>query len=101
MDSEFAFGSGVSGEGTGKFMSSEKTVLVTGASTGFGRLFVETLARKHYKVFATMRAVEGKNAKPAGELRELAKKESLWIRVLELDVTDDAAAENAAGTALA
>jgi NAD(P)-dependent dehydrogenase (short-subunit alcohol dehydrogenase family) len=81
-------------------MDSGKVVMVTGASTGFGRLIVETLARKGYRVFATMRGVEKKNAKAAGELRELAAREELWIRVVELDVTDDAAAERAAATAI-
>jgi NAD(P)-dependent dehydrogenase (short-subunit alcohol dehydrogenase family) len=77
-----------------------KVVMVTGASSGFGRLMVETLARKSYRVYATMRAVEGKNANAAGELRELASKESLWIRILELDVTSEAAAERATAAAI-
>src|SRR5579862_5467456 len=76
-------------------MSSGKTVLITGASTGFGRLIAETLARKSYSVFATMRSVEGKNAKAAGELRELAKSELLNLQVLERDVTQDDSVEHA------
>ena len=68
-------------------MPSNQVVLVTGASTGFGRLFTETLARKGYTVFATMRDPKGKNAKNAEEIEALAKKESLPIHILELDVT--------------
>jgi NAD(P)-dependent dehydrogenase (short-subunit alcohol dehydrogenase family) len=70
-------------------MATKQVVLVTGASTGFGRLFTETLARKGYTVFATMRDPSGKNAKNAGEIETLAKKESLAIHVLDLDVTKD------------
>jgi NADP-dependent 3-hydroxy acid dehydrogenase YdfG len=76
-------------------MDSQPVVLITGASTGFGRLFAETLARKHYRVFATMRGLQTKNTNSAQQLRALAKKESLSIRTLELDVTDDVSVEQA------
>jgi NAD(P)-dependent dehydrogenase (short-subunit alcohol dehydrogenase family) len=81
-------------------MNSEKTVLITGASTGFGRLIAETLARKSYRVFATMRGVQGKNARAARELHELAEKEAFWIRVVELDVTNDESVERAVSAAI-
>ena len=53
-------------------MDSQPVVLITGASTGFGRLFAETLARKHYRVFATMRGLQTKNTNSAQQLRALA-----------------------------
>ena len=81
-------------------MSTGQVVMITGASSGFGRLISETLARKGYRVFATMRALEGKNAVRARELRELAERESLWLRPLELDVTEDASVERAVGRAI-
>src|ERR1700721_3087394 len=74
-------------------MNSEQVVLVTGSSTGFGRLFTETLARKGHTVFATMRDPGGRNAKNASEIRTLAQNESLPIHILEMDVTDDASVE--------
>jgi NAD(P)-dependent dehydrogenase (short-subunit alcohol dehydrogenase family) len=76
-------------------------VLITGSSTGFGRRFAETLARKGHTVFATMRDPAGRNAKNASEIRTLAEKDSLPIHVLELDVTDDASVERAADAAIA
>jgi NAD(P)-dependent dehydrogenase (short-subunit alcohol dehydrogenase family) len=76
----------------------QQVVLITGASTGFGRLIAETLARKSYRVFATMRNMNGKNAGTAQELRELAKRESLWLRAIELDVTNDESVERAVRT---
>ena len=82
-------------------MNSKQVVLITGSSTGFGRLFTETLARKGHTVFATMRDPGGRNAKNAGEIRALAEKDSLPIHVLEMDVTDDASVERAVDAAIA
>jgi NAD(P)-dependent dehydrogenase (short-subunit alcohol dehydrogenase family) len=82
-------------------MNSKQVVLITGSSTGFGRLFTETVARKGHTVFATMRDPGGRNAKNASEIRTLAQKESLPIHVLELDVTDDASVGRAVDAAVA
>jgi NAD(P)-dependent dehydrogenase (short-subunit alcohol dehydrogenase family) len=82
-------------------MNSKQVVFITGSSTGFGRLFTETLARKGHTVFATMRDPGGRNAKNASEIRALAEKDSLPIQVLELDVTDDASVERAVDAAVA
>ena len=82
-------------------MNSKQVVLITGSSTGFGRLFTETLARAGHTVFATMRDPGGRNAKNASEIRALAEKESLSIHVLEMDVTDDGSVERAVDAAIA
>ncbi len=82
-------------------MNSKQVVLITGSSTGFGRLFTETLARKGHTVFATMRDPGGRNAKNASEIRTLAEKDSLPIYVLEMDVTDDTSVELAVDNAIA
>src|ERR1700731_4680274 len=81
-------------------MNSKQVVLITGASTGFGRLFTETLARKGPTIFATMRDPGGRNAKNASEIRTLAQNESLPIHALEMDVTDDASVERAIDAAV-
>jgi NAD(P)-dependent dehydrogenase (short-subunit alcohol dehydrogenase family) len=81
-------------------MNSKQVVLITGSSTGFGRLFTKTLARNGHTVFATMRDPGGRNAKNASEIRTLAQSESLPIHVLELDVTDDASVERAVDAAV-
>ncbi len=44
-------------------MNSKQVVLITGSSTGFGRLFADTLARKGHTVFATMRDPGGRGGK--------------------------------------
>jgi NAD(P)-dependent dehydrogenase (short-subunit alcohol dehydrogenase family) len=81
-------------------INSKQVVLITGASTGFGRLFADTLARKGHIVFATMRDPGGRNAKNASEIRTLAEKDSLPIYVLALDVTDEASVERAVDAAV-
>jgi NAD(P)-dependent dehydrogenase (short-subunit alcohol dehydrogenase family) len=81
-------------------MDSKKAILITGASTGFGRLFAETLARHGHTVFATMRDPGGRNATNASEIRALAKRESLPLHVLELDVTSDASVDQAVLSAI-
>src|ERR1700675_2485548 len=81
-------------------INSKQVVLITGSSTGFGRLFADTLARRGHTVFATMRDPGGRNAKNASEIRTLAQNESLPIRVLEMDVTDDASVERATDAAV-
>src|SRR6266550_1236638 len=72
-----------------------QTMLVTGSTSGFGRLTVETLARQGYIVFAGMRAVAGKNAPAAEDLRALAQREQLALHIVEIDITDDASVEQA------
>jgi NAD(P)-dependent dehydrogenase (short-subunit alcohol dehydrogenase family) len=70
-------------------MASTKVVLITGASTGFGRAAAETLARRGYTVFAAMRDTAGRNAVHSDALRSLAKGDGLRLEVLEMDVTEE------------
>ena len=65
------------------------TILITGASTGFGRDTAETLARAGHTVFASMRDPKGKNKNHAEALRKLG------IEVIELDVSSAASVDNA------
>ncbi len=76
-------------------------VLITGASSGFGKGTAVELAKRGHTVFATMRGMEGKNAEVARDLRELAEQENLALQVLDLDVTDDASVEQAVSRAVA
>jgi NAD(P)-dependent dehydrogenase (short-subunit alcohol dehydrogenase family) len=62
------------------------SILITGTSSGFGRLGAEHYARLGAKVFATMRNLPRPEAT---ELKDLAKAEGLDITVIEIDVTRD------------
>lgn len=65
---------------------SGKSILITGCSSGFGRLGAEHYARLGARVFATMRRLPRPEA---DELRQLARDAKLDLHVLELDVTSD------------
>jgi NAD(P)-dependent dehydrogenase (short-subunit alcohol dehydrogenase family) len=72
-----------------------KTILITGASSGFGRDTAETLHHAGHAVYASMRGVQGKNREAAAALRKLG------IKTVELDVTDDESVEAAVENVLA
>lgn len=75
-----------------------KSILITGASSGFGRLGAEHYARLGAKVFATMRNLPRPEATA---LETLAADEGLDITVIEIDVTSDAQVNAGVATALA
>ena len=72
-----------------------KTILITGASTGFGRDTAETLARAGHNVFASMRDPKVKNRLHADALR------GQDIEVVELDVTDSQSVDTAVAAVIA
>lgn len=76
-------------------MDTKKVILVTGSSSGFGRLTVESLARQGHQVYASMRDINGRNAEASDQIRELAERENLAINLVELDVTDDVSVDKA------
>jgi len=78
----------------------QQVVVVTGANSGFGRLISETLGREGLVVFATMREMTGRNGPAAAELRELARRKSPSLSVLEMDVTSDSSVANCVGEVL-
>ncbi len=73
----------------------KKIVLVTGASSGFGRLTAEALAKAGHSVYASMRDVAGRNAKNAAEMAEISKRDNVDLRAIELDVQSEPSANAA------
>ena len=71
-----------------------KIILITGASTGFGRDTAETLSRDGYRMFAGMRDIAGRNRAHAEALR------AQNIDVVELDVTEDGSVDRAIAAVL-
>lgn len=82
-------------------MAANDVILITGCSTGFGRVTAETLARKQYRVFAGMRDIAGRNAEKAAGLKSLAQRDKLSLKPIDLDVNDDGSVDGSVATILA
>jgi NAD(P)-dependent dehydrogenase (short-subunit alcohol dehydrogenase family) len=63
-----------------------KTVVITGASSGFGEGAVRAFAGRGYRVWGTMRDTAGRNADKKAALEAVSDR----ISILDMDVTDDA-----------
>ncbi|MGV3601132.1 MAG: SDR family NAD(P)-dependent oxidoreductase [Dyadobacter fermentans] len=72
-----------------------KNIILTGSSSGFGRITAQVLAKEGYHVFATMRNPKSKNQLIATYLSEWALSNRLMLTVVELDVTDEDSVANA------
>jgi NAD(P)-dependent dehydrogenase (short-subunit alcohol dehydrogenase family) len=75
-------------------------ILITGCSSGFGRLMSETLARRGHHVFAGMRDVAGRNASAAESIKAAAGDAGGSITPVEIDITSDASVEAGVGSVL-
>lgn len=74
------------------------TVLISGASSGFGALTARSLADAGHTVYAGMRDVAGRNATAAAEAKQYAAEHTVDLRPVELDVSSDESARRAVET---
>jgi len=74
---------------------SNKVVIITGSSSGFGQLIATTLARQGYCVYAGMRDPVVRNKSIASELMDLSTHERLLLHTIEIDVTSNTSIEAA------
>ena len=63
-----------------------KIVLITGASSGFGRLTAEAIAKAGHIVYGSMRHTATRNATVAQEMAKFSQANHVDLRPLELDV---------------
>jgi NAD(P)-dependent dehydrogenase (short-subunit alcohol dehydrogenase family) len=73
--------------------SNNKVAVITGSSTGIGYEASLILARNGFLTYATMR-----NLNKSENIKSVATKENLPIRIKQLDVTDDVSVTNAIQT---
>ena len=72
-----------------------QVALVTGASSGFGRMIAEDLAAAGLIAYASMRETRGKNAATVAELASDAKQKGIDLRTVELEVQDQGSVDTA------
>ena len=75
-------------------------VLISGTSSGIGRMTAETVARAGHFVYATMRGLATSNAAAAQSLEALAAEQQLPLKTLEMDVCSADSVQRAVDTVL-
>jgi len=76
-------------------MTNTLNILITGAISGFGRETAQKLAADGHRVFASARGINSKNADAASSLEQWANENQFKLKVVELDVSDDASVTQA------
>jgi NAD(P)-dependent dehydrogenase (short-subunit alcohol dehydrogenase family) len=67
----------------------KKVIVITGASSGFGRLSVNALAKAGHSVYASMRDTTGRNAPQVADVKKFAHDNKVDLRPIELDVSSE------------
>jgi NAD(P)-dependent dehydrogenase (short-subunit alcohol dehydrogenase family) len=76
-------------------------ILITGASSGFGRLTAEALALAGHTVYASMRNTKGRNAPVVEQMRTFSIDNGVDLRTVEMDVQSQASVDAAVAEVVA
>jgi len=75
-----------------------QVILITGASSGFGRLMANALAASGHTVYASMRGLNDRNVSQVAEIAAYSLARNVDLRTVELDVQNDDSARSAINT---
>ena len=73
----------------------KQVIIITGASSGFGRLSANGLAKAGHTVYASMRGTTGRNAAQVADVEKYARDNRIDLRAIELDVGSQESADAA------
>ncbi len=73
----------------------KQVIVITGASSGFGRLSANALAKAGHIVYASMRDTTGRNAPQVADVERYASDNNVDLRAIELDVNSQQSADAA------
>jgi NAD(P)-dependent dehydrogenase (short-subunit alcohol dehydrogenase family) len=77
-----------------------KTIVITGASSGFGATTARHLADAGHTVYAGIRDTTGRNIQATADARDYASQQHVNLRPLEMDVSDQGSVDTAIATIL-
>ena len=78
-----------------------KIILITGASSGFGRLTANALAKAGNTVYASMRDTAGRNADQVRDVQQFARDNKADLHAIEMDVQSEPSIAAAVGKIVA
>jgi NAD(P)-dependent dehydrogenase (short-subunit alcohol dehydrogenase family) len=77
-----------------------KTILISGASSGFGAMTARALAEAGHTTYASMRDIDGHSKQAAEDAAKYAREHDVDLRTVEMDVSDQLSVDSAVAEVL-